>query len=209
MDVLLKSKKDEAALTRLSSGVGPGAISWRNLFASVGLIAVLMDRVRHPEFRHLATTQAAALSDWAKTAIANPSEVLLRRPASLEEAEYALFTLRYPYFSLKANRMAASPGLRRMLDRQDDDRLGELLQNNETLIRAFDEIENACQLCGEARDSVAIGWHAVAYSLLSRFPDEAQDLNSRAPKFLTEDARSRPFLSLAQPIPTASPVHRP
>ena len=209
MDGLIKSGKDAQALNRLGSGYGPGALPWRNLFAPNGLIAVLMDRARHPARKHLATDQVAALPDWAKAAVTNPREILLRRPSSLEEADYALSTLKYPYFPLKANRMAASPGLRRLLDQEDESRLTQLLENSELLVKAFDEIENSYSLKPEARDSLAIGWHVIAYSLLSRFPEVSDSVRARAPKFVTEDARTRPFLTLSQPTPSATPAPRP
>ncbi|MGY3581501.1 hypothetical protein ACVIGB_000428 [Bradyrhizobium sp. USDA 4341] len=210
MGKLLKSGKDKDALARLSAGYGPGAVPWRNLFAESGLIATLMDRTRHPNRKHPATEQVAALPEWAKAAFISPAEILLRRPSSLEEAEYALDTLKYTYFPLKPNRLAAAPGLRRILNNLDDARLNQLVDNNEALIKAFDEIENSCQLRDEARDAVAIGWHVVAHSFVSRFPEEAESVHQRAPSFVTEDARSRPFLVLSQSAaPSATPSHRP
>lgn len=209
MDALIKSGKDAQALNRLGSGYGPGALPWRNLFAQNGLIAVLMDRARHPGRKHPPTEQVAALPDWAKSAVTNPRDILLRRPSSLEEADYALSTLKYPYFPLKANRMAASPGLRRLLDEEDETRLTQLLENSELLVKAFDEIENSYSLKSEARDSLAIGWHAIAYSMLSRFPEVSESVRARAPNFVTEDARTRPFLTLSQPTPSVSPAPRP
>jgi hypothetical protein len=169
-----------------------------------------MERIRYPGRKQAAIKQVAALPDWAKAAFVNPGEILLRRPTSLEEAEYAILTLKCVYLPLKANRLAAAPGLRRILSELDDVRLGELVDNNELLIKAFDEIENSSQLRDEARDAVAVGWHIVAHSFLSRFPEEAETFHQRAPKFVTEDARVRPFLVLAQSTaPSTTPLHRP
>jgi hypothetical protein len=210
MEKLPRSGKDGDALARLSAGYGPGAVAWRNLFAEGGLIGTLMERIRYPGRKQAAIKQVAALPDWAKAAFVNPGEILLRRPTSLEEAEYAILTLKCVYLPLKANRLAAAPGLRRILSELDDVRLGELVDNNELLIKAFDEIENSSQLRDEARDAVAVGWHIVAHSFLSRFPEEAETFHQRAPKFVTEDARVRPFLVLAQSTaPSTTPLHRP
>lgn len=181
------------AIRRLVEGRGPGAVCWRNLFAANGMVLTALRRARAPETARNAEA-VAKLPEWARRAVQDPTSVLTARPRTLDHVPGMLGDRHRPYLALPATRMAVAPGLLNHLAEMPKGHAEALLANTSLLLSAMDEIENLHAWLPEARDSLAVGWHALARVVAEADPDRAASLADRAPAFLTEGAMSRQFL---------------
>jgi hypothetical protein len=183
------------ALRRLMEGHGPGAVCWRNLFSPNGLIATALKRTRSPETTRRHADAASKLPHWARRAVLDPSTILTGCPRTLDQMREALGDRHRPYLSLPASRLAAAPGLHASLSALPKGHAEALLGNTALLLSALDEIENRHTSLPEARDAVAIGWHAVARTVAKNDPSRSEALAAESPGFTTERATALPFLS--------------
>lgn len=197
--ILAPRQAPSSALQRLMAGHGPGAVCWRNLFAPNGLLATAMRRAKAPEASRRSADAVSKLPHWAMRAILDPSTILKARPLTLEHLRNTLDDRDRPYLALPAARLAAAPGLHAGLSSLSQEDAEGLLANTALLLAALDEIENRHALLHDARDALAIGWHAIAKVIAEADPSRSDALAAEAPDFVTEKAMALPFLS-AHPV---------
>lgn len=183
------------ALQRLIDGHGPGSVCWRNLFAPNGLLITALKRAKTPETPRQLANAVSKLPYWARRAVLDPSSILRGRPQTLDQLRNGLGDRHHPYLALPAARLAASPGLHTGLSSLPNGHAEALLANTALLLAALDEIENRHALLHDARDAVAIGWHAIAKTIAEADPSRSATLAAEAPDFITERAMELPFLS--------------
>jgi hypothetical protein len=199
----------EYPILRLSSGSGPGAVCWRNLFAPLGLIGTAARRMADPGCDLPMVEAVAALPDWARRAFRDPGAILRRRPRRIEHLDMILSDRHRPWFALPAKRISAGPAVAAALAGLDAVRLDTVLSGTRLLVSAFDAIPNSHPDACEARGALAIGWRILARAACDRGILPHDRIEDADPGIPAEAAALTYVGAFALPAEDPAPPRRP
>ena len=198
----------EEPVLRLASGTGPGAVCWRNLFATGGLVALAARRLAVPACDDAIVGAVADLPHWARRVFREPGEILRRRPRRVDDLDMILADPHRPWFALPSRRISAAPALSAALDRLDAERLTTVVSGTRLLVDAFDGISNTHADVGPARDALALGWRVLVRTACTRGLLDPHDVEAADPG-ISEAAANLPYArAFAKPV-EASAQSRP